>query len=406
MMRSLPAVVILMALLFCVSSASRAQAISGNTSGALPADSTSGTAAKAPDESPAKSKFFSPEDGWFDASGFLNQRYGFLPFLVPITEPATGYGLGLGLAFMDKPFVGGEDGYNRPNITMVGGLWTENDSWGALVGDSRYWLDDQLQSTAGVVYFSVNLDFYGVGDDAVLHDHPLRYNMEPKGGLVRGKTRLGKTRLWAGLGYAFWRTRISFDAPAATPQLPDFEHDSDVGGIMPTVVFDSRDNIFTPIRGTYVEVTGGLYGELFGGDNEYQSVQLVVLEYIPLPRKVYLGLRGDGTANFGSSPFYMLPFVSLRGAAMMRYQGEQVAQVEAELRWQFWKRLSLLGFAGYGAAWIDFERFENTQTVPTGGTGFRYELAREYGIHAGIDVAFSPDDTAFYIQVGSAWMRP
>jgi hemolysin activation/secretion protein len=102
----------------------------------------------------------------------------------------------------------------------------------------------------------------------------------------------------------------------------------------------------------------------------------------------------------------MLPYINLRGAPIMRYQGEQAGQVEAELRWQCWKRLSLVGFAGYGAAWNDLERFENTMTVPTGGTGFRYELARAYEIHAGVDLAFSPDDAAIYFQVGSAWPRP
>ncbi len=407
MMRYLYAIGILAALLFffCGSSV-WVQAAPGDTLGATPADSTRGTEMKTPDGSHAKSKFFSAEDGWFDASGFLNERYGFLPVLIPITEPATGYGAGLGLAFVDKALRGGDAGYDRPNITFVGGLWTENETWGAAAGDQRYWLDDRLQSTAGIVYCSVNLDFYGIGDDAVLHDHPLRYNIEPKGGLIRGKFRLGETRVWAGLGYAFWRTRVSFDAPAETPRIPDYERDSDVGGIMPTLVFDSRDNMFTPTRGTYAEVTVGLYSPILGGDDDFQSVQLVALEFIRLHPKWYLGLRADGTASFGNSPFYMLPYVSLRGAAAMRYQGEQVAQVETELRWQCWKRFSLLGFAGYGAAWNDFERLENTQTVVTGGPGFRYELAREYGIHAGVDFAFSPDDWAFYFQVGNAWPRP
>jgi hypothetical protein len=36
----------------------------------------------------------------------------------------------------------------------------------------------------------------------------------------------------------------------------------------------------------------------------------------------------------------------------------------------------------------------------------RYEIPRKYGIHVGIDVARSADTSAFYIQVGSAWMRP
>ena len=90
----------------------------------------------------------------------------------------------------------------------------------------------------------------------------------------------------------------------------------------------------------------------------------------------------------------------------MRYQGDQVAQIEAELRWQFWNRFSVVGFAGTGAAWNDFERPHNTQTIVTGGFGFRYEIARKYGIQMGLDFAFAPDNTAVYVQVGSAWARP
>jgi hypothetical protein len=80
--------------------------------------------------------------------------------------------------------------------------------------------------------------------------------------------------------------------------------------------------------------------------------------------------------------------------------------VEAELRYQFWKRFSLVGFAGTGAAWIDLDNFERTNSVTTGGGGFRYELARRYKLHMGIDVAFGPDGPAFYVQFGSAWFRP
>jgi glucose/arabinose dehydrogenase len=54
----------------------------------------------------------------------------------------------------------------------------------------------------------------------------------------------------------------------------------------------------------------------------------------------------------------------------------------------------------------DFERIDNPLTVVTGGAGFRYELASKYGLHMGVDVAFGPDGPAFYVQFGSAWMRP
>jgi hypothetical protein len=42
----------------------------------------------------------------------------------------------------------------------------------------------------------------------------------------------------------------------------------------------------------------------------------------------------------------------------------------------------------------------------TEGVGFRYEIARKYGIHIGMDVAFGPHNSAFYVQIGSAWARP
>ena len=108
--------------------------------------------------------------------------------------------------------------------------------------------------------------------------------------------------------------------------------------------------------------------------------------------------------SFNEVPFYLYPSVSNRGAPAMRYQGEEVAQGELEVRWQFWKRFSLMGFGGYGAAWNDLEKLDNTVTVVTGGTGFRYELARDYGVHAGVDVAWAPDGAAIYVQFGSAWM--
>lgn len=352
------------------------------------------------------SKFRSAEDGWLDVSGFLDEKYGFLPVVIPITEPAVGYGAAAGLAFISKPLGGAEAGFGRPNITLVGGMGTENGSWGALAGDIRHWFDDRLQTVAGAVYASVNLDFHGIGEGGDLADHPLRYNLEPKGGMAQAKYRIGDSRLWAGLSYAFATTEVTFDAPAGTPGLPDFQRDSNVGGFTPSLTFDSRDNIFTPTRGTYFEASAGLFSEALGGDDEFQRVRIIAMQFIPLHRKLSLGFRAEMAASFGDAPFYLRPFIYLRGAPIMRYQGEEMAQIETELRWQFWKRFSLVGFVGGGAAWNDFERFDNTQSIVTGGAGFRYELARKYGIHMGLDVAFAPDNTAVYLQVGSAWVRP
>ena len=354
----------------------------------------------------APSKFRSAEDGWIDLSAFMDQSYGFAPLVMPITEPAVGYGAAGGLAFIDKPQGEAQPGFGRPNVTAVGGMATQNGSWGVLAGDVRYWWDDQLQTVVGLTDASVNLDFHGLGEEAGLKEHPLAYTLKPLGGLVQAKYRLGQSRFWAGLSYALASTKVEFEAPSTTPGLPEFQHDSRVGGLTPSLTYDSRDNLFTPTRGTYVETTTGLFSPALGGDNQFQRLNLTAIEYVPLARKLTLGLRSDGNLSFGDVPFYLRPSVGLRGAPAMRYQGEQVAQGEAELRWQCWKRFSLIGFAGGGVAWNNFARFDQTLTVVTGGTGFRYELARKYGLHMGVDVAFGRDGSAVYVQFGSAWMRP
>ena len=357
-----------------------------------------------PHEAGAEEK--SDADGWPDLSNFLDEKYGFLPIVMPITEPAVGYGAVGGAAFLSKPLGAAREGLGRPNITFVGGLGTENGTWGTMAGDMRYWLDDRLQTLAGVLYASVNLDFHGIGKDSELNDHPLRYTLEPAAAALKTRYRLGDTLIWGGLSYAFASTKVSFDTPEETDTLPDFENTTRVGGLTPSATYDSRDTMFTPTRGSFVEASYSLFGKALGGEDSFQRAALTAIQYFELPAELYLGLRGDAGAAFGDAPFYLHPYVAMRGVPVMRYQGEEIAQLEAEVRWQFWGRFSLLGFGGAGWAWNDFEHVENLQNVYAGGTGFRYEIARRYGLHMGVDVAFSRDTTAFYVQFGSAWMRP
>lgn len=69
------------------------------------------------------------------------------------------------------------------------------------------------------------------------------------------------------------------------------------------------------------------------------------------------------------------PRVQLRGAPLMKYQGDHVME------------------------------FEDGKSVRTLGSGFRYLLMRKIGTKIGIDFAASQDDFAFYIIFGSAWFR-
>lgn len=383
----------------------------GRASAQTPPANPSPAAKPASDTGEAKqkkpSKLRSPDDGWLDVSGFLDQAYGFVPIAVPITEPAVGLGAAGALAFIGKPREGAaRDAFDRPSITVVGGLGTENGTVGGFAADIRHWGNNRVQTVFGVVDASVNLDFYGTGETTPPASGSVSYNLAPLGGIAQVKYRLGGSRVWVGLNYVFARTRISFNVPDSTPGLPATPRESHIGGLTPSLTIDSRDALFTPGRGTYVEASAGLYGSALGGDDSFEKIGVVAMQYVPLRPRLTLGVRGDGGLTYGEPPFYMRPFVSLRGAPATRYQRDNLGQIETELRWQFWKRFSVVGFAGYAVAWNNLDTLDRQVTVTTGGGGFRYELARRYKLHMGADVAFGPDGPAFYIQFGSAWLRP
>jgi hypothetical protein len=151
-----------------------------------------------------------------------------------------------------------------------------------MAGDVRHWFEDRPETQAGLVYASANLDFYGISKDRGLEKSPLRYNLEPKGRVVRAKYRIGDSRFWAGPGHAFAATRVTFDAPAGTRGLPDFQGDFTVGGLTPSVTYDSRDNIVTPNRRTFVEAVAGFVSQALGGDDEFQRAQVAALRHISL----------------------------------------------------------------------------------------------------------------------------
>jgi hypothetical protein len=354
---------------------------------------------------PVRSRLCDPQDGWLDMSGFLDTSFGFVPVVVPITEPAVGYGAGGGLIFIDKKEPASGEEFQKPNIAAIGGMATENGSWAAFGGHSGTWFDDKLETMVGAGYGSINLDFYGIGDGR-LNNHPLGYNLEPLGGLVDMRYRIARSPLRIGFAYAIASTEVSFDHGNVPASIKSFELDSRVSGFIPKIVYDSRNNVFTPTKGIYGEADFGIFREALGGSSDFEKVSLTGIYYHPLASRLTLGVRADAEFSFDDVPFYTRPFINLRGVAIRRYVGEHAAEVEVELRWQLWRRFSLVGFGGTGVAWNDFERLESEQVVVTGGTGFRYELARKYGLHMGADVGFGPDGPVLYIQFGSAWFRP
>jgi hypothetical protein len=368
------------------------------------------TAAHAAEEpNPAtSSRFVDARDGWIDVSGFLDTAYGFVPVIAPITEPAVGYGALGALVFVQRdPSEAGE--HVRPNIAAVGGLATENGTRGLFAGHLGTWMDGRLRTLAAAADADVNLEFFGLGGDRPAGDAGLGYSIRARGAVAGASYRLGASPVWVGVRYALATTDLSVDRPGpGLPALPQADLGLRLAALTPSVTLDMRDNFFTPTDGWYADLSVPVFRDAWGSDRDFEKATLTAMYYRPLSRSLFFGVRGTARTSSDGTPFYLRPFVSLRGVQALRYQGEQAAEAEVELRWQLHPRFSLVGFAGAGAArgnGVEQGRAQE-KGVTAGGAGFRYLIARKYGLHMGLDVAAGPDAPIIYVVFGTAWLRP
>ena len=347
-----------------------------------------------------RDKLFDPEDGCLDVSQFLDDPFGFIPVVVPITEPAVGAGAALALVFINENEKTPDGRGVKPNITAVGGFGTENGTEGYFGMHSGHWLDGKLDTLVLVADARANLDFYGSGS------HGLRYTLDTQILKLEALYRLGSSRSMVGLGYIYGEMDSHFKTSFLPPSVSLGNATSTLGGVSLIYNYDSRDNMFTPNKGFMGEVMATFHEPSLGASTAYQRVDINTFYFHPITQTLVFGVRGSAQMSFGDVPFYQRPFVQLRGVPVMRYQGEHVAFAEAELRWKVMNRVSLIGFAGAGLTSSSYNGVSWHNDVIAGGVGIRYELARKQGLHMGVDVAFSDEDTAVYIIFGSAWMRP
>jgi hypothetical protein len=145
------------------------------------------------------------------------------------------------------------------------------------------------------------------------------------------------------------------------------------------------------------------YSSFLGGDYRYNQLTLDGKYFLPLSSTVTLAIAGNYQSLTNSDqhlPPMARPDINLRGISRYRYQGDYVATAQTQLAWQVTPRWILQGFVGAGSVADDNDDLFNTSEVAW-GTGFRYLVARQYGLYTGIDLAFSEGDQAVYFNVGS-----
>ena len=350
-------------------------------------------------------------DGAFDLSNDMIYSSGFLVMPTIITEPSLG-GIGGALVpvFLKKrnsviDTVNGKIKTTpvNPDITAAMIMYTANKSWMTGLFRSGTFAKPGITYRVIAAYGDLNLKFYNTLP--VLGKEEFSYNFKIVPVYLQGLKQFNNAHWSAGLQYLFLNAKVSPMGESLPPVIADNQRTSIISQLGGILQYDHRDNIFTPDKGIWVQ--GNFYwsDSVIGSDYNSWRINFTFIGFTPIAPKLFGGIRLEGQQSLGKPPFYLLPYVNLRGVPALRYQGNTTLLTEAETRWDLYRRWSLVFYGGTGVAYDNWSNMFENPLVYNYGTGFRYLLARKFGLRMGIDVARGPEQWAYYFVFGSSWFR-
>lgn len=366
---------------------------------------------EAEDDPPATTSPSTEEAESAEKSSVVERIKGkFLPAPFVITEPAIGKGLGLGFIYFhgqeaaERPRIQSasavgdtaKHGKPPPTATAAGGFYTDNETAGVAIGHTRSLADDKYRIVGLAATMDIHAKYYE-GTSGI------DFDLNADAVYARGQWRVKESNLFLGMSAAWLDGGIGFDIPVA--QLPgnaavaDF---TDVGMAV-SAIHDSRDDSMMPGSGHLYDLTIWRHDDALGGDFDYTNSRLKLLWFNELHEKFHLGFRVDVSKNSGDAPFFMLPYVELRGIPALRYQGDTAGAVEVEARYDISPRWATVAFLGAGFANWDDSAVEETEDIYSKGLGLRYQLFTEQNVWVGLDIARAKEESNWYIQIGHPW---
>jgi len=345
-------------------------------------------------------------DGSFDLGDYVVNMSGFIPYPIIITEPALGsFGGAMALVFISPKKKGtDEEKFRFPDITGAAGLYTLNNTWGAGALRQGSFPAIGLRYTVALGYADVKMNFYR--DIPYFGEQEFLFNIKPLFAMLDLSENIYKNRIFGGLRYQFVKTWIGYDFPKVSDSIFDSEmFDKNLGTLGLYGEFDNRNSIFTPDRGLRTKVTYSFGRNFTASDVDINRLEAYLTLFLRPVKRWVCSFRLMGQGVNEGVPFYYYPYLEMRGIAMMRYQGQWEAQIETEQRVDVTRRWSVLGFVGTGRTWSDSKYMEDLTWHVAGGAGFRYLLARIFGLRMGIDIAAGPDQLSYYIVLGHYWNK-
>ncbi len=289
-------------------------------------------------------------------------------------------------------------------------------SWIVAAKQNFYWNNNKWRAIITLGYGELKSKFFGVRrDTVVISNNEKNYVWMSEQTFFATLTCYRKIAgsFYGGLEYSYENITQNGKDSAASEQL---RKDGVLLGnytqsiLSPTFVWDNRDNLFWTTKGYYARLNIRNSSILVFSASDYLVVESFMNGYHCLSRKnkrftlawrIYLqGSWGDvpyiQLANYGSGDDF-------RGYTGGKYVNRSKVNLQAELRYDIWKFITISGFLGTGKAFGNISDFGKSVWLPSGGVSLYLNVIPSRNIRAYISLALARQDYGVYVGLGQSF---
>jgi outer membrane protein assembly factor BamA len=303
--------------------------------------------------------------------------------------------------------LGGCDKKTRPSSISPLVIYTlEKQFIGELKAD-LYFKNNDYRLVTEFIYWKYPDRFYGIGS-RTLEENREDYTYRSTKFYL---TFLKKIKKGFNLGFQYrfidWRlTEMEAGGQLTSGVIPG-SGGGRLSGIGLVVNRDTRDNIFSPLRGDHFEFNVRVYPKFLGSTFEFTRFTLDLRKYFPLFSSHVFALRSLAVMQTGTVPFLNLAQMGgayvMRGYFEGRFRDKNLLAFQAEYRLPLFWRLGAVGFVGMGNVAEKFSQLDSGTLKSVYGIGLRFLFDRKERIQLRIDVGWGKGSSGFYVSVFEAF---
>jgi hypothetical protein len=177
-------------------------------------------------------------------------------------------------------------------------------------------------------------------------------------------------------------------------------------GAGPVLVWDSREGLFWPTRGSLLRADATIHTHALGADFSAALLRLDLRHYQPLWFGHVLALRFASFGVLGHAPFQLLPALGgstlFRGWYLGRLRDRMFVAAEAEYRAALSRRWAVVAFGSLGRVASGFDDLHPRGLHGAGGAGIRFAVRPESRANFRFDLAYG-DELYPYFQFREAF---